>query len=175
MADTTTATQSRPSRHDASVRRIAATKLMDRLKVSHPQCFDASLGYSEEQTLDQIADALRSAWGGDGYEIAKALEHDGWDVDAALVSELDGGCLEEAYDERVRLWIAEHGITPKLAIGTAVAVLEQPTAQGEIAGIDQERGTYTVCVPAWGHVKKGNGTHGRVWPWEVVEGWQASA
>jgi hypothetical protein len=174
MADTTTEPKlhARPGRRDASVIQVAATKLLARLRSSHTDWFDDDAG---ADMLGQVEAALRSAWHGDGYEIAKALEREGWDVNSELVAEVDGGCLDEAYDERLQAWITEHGITPNLAIGAEVAVLEQPAAQGEVTAIDHARGTNTVCVAAWGHVKKGNGTHGRVWPWEVVEGWQASA
>lgn len=176
--NTTPTRTARPSRHGSLVLTLAATKLMARLKESRPDVFDPSNGWSDDETRAQLAEAIGSSWHGDGYEIAKALEHNGWDVDTQLVNELDGGCLEEAFEEVIESWIAECGIAPALAVGTTVTVNpniakgREARADGQITDIDIRRGTYTVCVPAWGHVKAGLGTHGRIWPWEEVEGWQ---
>jgi hypothetical protein len=169
---------SRPTRRDKAVIQRAAVLLLKRLRDNVSEPFDPE--DSEDVVIRQIEKALTYAHGDDGYEIAKRLEDEGWDVTTSLVEEVDGGCLWEAYDECVAKWVAEQSRTPQLVIGTTVVVHPNSfeklqTAHGEITAISQERGTYTVLVPSWGHVRSGTGTHGRILPWEQVEGWQTAA
>jgi hypothetical protein len=163
----------RPQKHDENVRHLAATMLVERLKSSHPDIFDDC---TDEDVHRDLLEALTD----DGYQMARNLERQHWEVDASLVDELNGGCLDAAYDSLVEKWIGWHAIKPKLTIGATVRVhpgiwAKTGPADGEIASIDMKRGTYTVCVPAWGHVKAGLGTHGRIFSWEEVEAWQATA
>jgi hypothetical protein len=169
----------RPTRYDENVVHLAATKLIAQLKASSPDLFDEALGYTDEATHAQFVRALDGS-SRDGYEIAKDLERQGWEIDADLVSELHGGCLDEAYDELVKKWISWHAIKPLLVVGAVVTVkphlfdTNKVEAEGEITEFDMKRGTYTVYVPAWGHVKSGVGTLGNIYPWEDLEHAQAS-
>lgn len=110
----------------------------------------------------------------DGYEMANKLERRfGWDADSSLVDLLDGVCFYEAHGKVLGRWIEENGILPRLEVGARVRARQHATDaaihEGEIRSIDAKRGTYTVMIPALGHVRGGLGTHGIVLDWCEVE------
>jgi hypothetical protein len=129
----------RPTRNDDNVIRAAALKLAE----------DCAEWDSETPTAEWV-DALlkcKRHWS-DGYELARELQDRCWvSPDAALVEVLDGASsyLWSAENEAVKAWIAEHGVTAPLSIGTRVAC---GRGTGEITRIDAERGAYVVLPDA---------------------------
>lgn len=166
----------RPTLYDDGVRALAAQLLLESLKKSCPDALDQS---TDDDTLRDLKEALDHGLDDDGYALARRLDDQGWDCDAHIVDALDIGALWTARDQLTEKWIGWHGIKPKLAEGATVQVRREgagstdgDVATGEIIRIDPKGGTYTVCVPAWGHKtpgSKGDGTIGIVLNWEDVE------
>ena len=154
----------RPDRYDEAVIARAAALLFDRLPTD---CDGRADG--DEDLRDALVDHE------DGYAIARALETRGWVVDAEMVAALDGGCLADALDELTEQWVKTSGIRPRLALGAAATVKLtgrlNGVFEGTIGRIHERDGTYTVRIPALGHVPAGQlGTQGLVLPWENVDG-----
>jgi hypothetical protein len=160
----------RPKRTDDAVIAAAARNVVSQLIESSPN------DYNEKERDEYEADlrrALRYA-PSDGYEIAKELDRLGWAVDAMLVEDLSGDPIDSALRDAVGHWVKTGGITPRFALGDKVRVtftwFDKGTHDGEIARIDEFQATYTVCIPALGHVPPGKmGTQGRVLTFEEVE------
>lgn len=71
--------------------------------------------------FEEIADQYY--YGIDGYELAKRLDdHYYWDIDAAMVSELDSmdGIVRDLWQEKQREWVNEFNIQPTLENGTHI-------------------------------------------------------
>lgn len=68
-----------------------------------------------------IADAYER-FGPDGFDIAKELDSNGWDITASDVEELDGMQFEidRAVRELEKAWVQENDIQPPLAIGIEI-------------------------------------------------------
>mgnify|MGYP001561621422 CR=1 FL=1 len=80
---------------------------------------------TDPTAIEDMKASLRKAFMssiGDGYEIAKELDHDGWDVDASLVDVMDGAAFDilRAEREAVRRWVAAGGVVADLPVGTMV-------------------------------------------------------
>lgn len=156
----------RPNGSHDSVKRLVADELM-------PQILDWLQGQEddEDEVREQLIDVLEDHR--DGYEMAKRLEDDyDWDCDSELVDILDGSNFYEHRKAAVMAWIRDNGIMPRFAMGQEVKVkqsrYDKTIHDGEIRAVNVD-GTYTVMIPALGHVREGIGTHGSVLPWEDVE------
>lgn len=124
----------RPRRYDASVMRVAAAELAKEVAGWLEQEVD-------DELIDTLAEALRSA-SGNGYEMARWLENHCYITpDAYLVEILDNDGLWGAERAAVAAWVAEHGITAPLPMGTLVKCSR---GEGEITGADPKQATYTV-------------------------------
>lgn len=126
--------------------------------------------------LKEYANDLLKALGvsRDGYKMANYLDDQcGWDVDSELVDIMDGADFYGCERQAVMAWIKDNDLKPKFEVGTMVTVrLSRDDAEymGEIISIGDD-GTYTVMIPALGHVRQGIGIHGNIFKWEAVEGW----
>ena len=105
----------------------------------------------------------------DGYDFCKRLESDHWTCDSGLVEILDNadGYIDGACRAMVAKWIDAYGITPGNALG---ATVQYNGKSCEITRIYAKEGHYTLFSEADGHVRSGNGTHGWIVDWEVVDG-----
>lgn len=159
----------RPEWRDEGVRKLAAEKLLARLKDSGlTEYTDAG---SDDEAIGQLSTALRYG-DTDGYDLAQRLERDGWEPCAALVEALDGGCLDDALVELTGKWIAWHAIVPALCVGAKVTVKRahgSDVADGQIVSMDARRGLYVVNVPTWGHTMPKDGYEGALLNWEDVD------
>lgn len=84
-----------------------------------------------EQSIEELAEE-GDTWM-DGYELAKALDHRGWAIDAQMVEELDG-YRHKANDqilEAQKAWAARNNPQPSLAIGTRIKLRD-----GKFGAID---------------------------------------
>jgi hypothetical protein len=126
----------------------------------------------------------------DGYRLCSYLEHHHhWDCDFTLAEILDdfSGALDNIYRNAVERWIKETGVGPQHDVADVVTVktrrdFKTPPEEftGIVESIDQRRGTYTVYIPALGHLrgedarrqlgKTGSVTTGQVFHWEDVDG-----
>lgn len=87
----------RPTRHDECVRRRAAELALPELK--------HWLRFGENDNEADLIEALTKVIdGSDGYQIARALERDGWCSDSSLVEILDGDFVSDALRELVAQW-----------------------------------------------------------------------
>jgi hypothetical protein len=156
----------RPKRHDKAILRQAAEALVPEV--------EEWIGESiSDQERERLVSTLASRCGDDAYDIARELERDGYTPDSHLVEILDGFDTYRIHAEAVRVWIAETGAAPKLAIGATVAIparmREHEGVVGEIAAINERSGEYTIYCAALGHVREGLGTHGLIFSWEEIE------
>lgn len=125
-------------------------------------------GTPSSQELEAIEADIFSAieCDDDAYQIAKNLEHAGWDPDAELVDLLDDVAYQRhlAHKEIVQLnWILAHGVTAKFAVGDQVSfTFKGKKETGEIIRIYPDTAQYTIHCPQHGHIKKGAGTHGHI-------------
>jgi hypothetical protein len=160
----------RPKRTDDAVIATAARSIASLLIEDFPQDYDERGRGRYERDL---CVALRYG-SSDGYEIARRLDDMGWDVDSMLVEALNGDPIDSALRTHVGQWVKFAGITPHFTVGDKVSItfkwFDPGTYDGEIARIDEWQATYTVRVPALGHVADGQmGTQGRVLTFEEVE------
>lgn len=102
----------------------------------HDETLDALVSLIEHEhhkgarTLDvnerqQLNDALIADWFAlDGYTLARALEADGWKVDAHLVALLDTAreMLRKLFADRVQAWAREAGIDLHIKQGDRVLI-----------------------------------------------------
>lgn len=119
-----------------------------------------------------------------GYELAKKLEDKFLiNPNSQLVELLEDipYIKREALDEQVKAWVAQEHIEPKHKVGAEVKVnVKYPSnIAGEYVGIirniEHSTAKYIIGVPALGDVApgSGNGTTGRYFNFEDVEGWHA--
>lgn len=158
--------QPRPDGHHEIVKRIVVERIMPEIL--------AWLDEESEPDREALAGDLMKVVSGwdDGFEIAKKLERRfHWDGNSSLVDILDGLDFYGAHGAALIRWIEENGIVPRLEVGAQVKVHRTDAAihDGEIRAIDAKRGTYTVMIPALGHVREGLGTHGSILDWDEVE------
>lgn len=105
----------------------------------------------------------------DGFELAKDLEYEGWDITAETVQLLDefdihiGNALQDAEKE----WIKTNNIQPPLKIGTEVEYMYGAMKKGTITGIYQYRvGCYEIKENGWDDEKNGKVRH--IVKWECT-------
>lgn len=129
-----------------------------------------------QEVAEQILEVMEISR--DGYKMAKALEdRHGWDGDADLVDILEGADFYGAERTAVLAWIRDNDVTPAFEVGKQVKIKvgrEKTVHDGEIVTVTED-GNYCVMVPELGHVRKGLGTHGLLYAWEVVEEWNSAA
>lgn len=145
----------RPTLNDPAVCAAAAAILMPRIA--------ACPGYdlNVESDLVDLANAL--ADGENAFGVARELDDAGWSIsDDVMEILLDhDAALVEALPVAVKAWVAEHGVACRFAVGASVRGKVQGTEYvGEVTQVDAEEARYVVLVPALGHVRKGNGSHG---------------
>lgn len=125
----------------------------------------------KEYVLDQLADALDSSCGLDGYQIARHLDQDhSWDeIDANLVDILDGaaGYQHRAKQKAIKEWVKVNNITCRFNIGDIVSFKVRNFGSdnketGEITRINAEDATYVIYCEHRGHKREGNGSHGLI-------------
>lgn len=162
----------RPNRMSDEVIAEVANRLMPRVL----QWLHIGQDDAEEviETAKDIMAVLKVS--SDGYKMAKELEdRHGWDEpDSELVDVLEGADYYGTLQTAIRAWVKDNDLKPKYEVGEVVTVKkvshEGSEHRGEIISIGDD-GTYTVMIPALGHVREGVGTHGTIFAWEVVEGW----
>ena len=145
----------RPTLNDPAVCAAAAAILMQRIA--------ACDGYdlNVESDLVDLANAL--ADGENAFGVARELDDAGWSIsDDVMEILLDHDvALFDALPVAVKAWVAEHGVACRFAVGASVRGKVQGTEYvGEVTQVDAEEARYVVLVPALGHVRKGNGSHG---------------
>lgn len=103
---------------------------MDRPKITREMIVEAAKEIAGNVDIEAEDIAKRFRPHMDGYELAKELEHDGYNIRAADVEELD--CMSNAVDDLHRAaekkWVEENNIQPPLPIGTTIK-------QGVIHGV----------------------------------------
>lgn len=161
----------RPNRMSDEVLAEVANKLMPRVE-SWLQLDKEDEEY-QQQLKEYAGDLLKALEvSSDGYKMASYLdERHGWDVDAELVDILDSADLYSAERKAVIAWVKDNDIRPHFEVGKEVTVKlsrDDSEHRGEIVSIGED-GTYTVMIPALGHVREGLGTHGNIFAWEAVE------
>lgn len=156
---------SRPTIHDPEILDLVAEKLVD--------CVTLESDDEREDVKEQLREALSACLSTDGYVLGKYLDqYMGWEVDSELVDELSEAdhITHKVHQDFIRKWIEDNNINPRFRVGDTVSVVrKQDRAVGEIISIDHQRGKYTIFVEAFGHVRKGNGSHGIIMDWEVIE------
>lgn len=129
-----------------------------------------------EMAVKEYADDLLLALevSRDGYKMASYLDdRHGWDSDAELVDILEGADFYGCERIAVMAWVNDNDVKPKYETGAQVKIKirrDPKEYTGEVTHI-REDGTYTVCIEELGHIKQGIGTHGMVFKWEELEGW----
>jgi hypothetical protein len=83
----------------------------------------------------------------DGYELAKELEGDGWDITREDVDTLDGFSwnLREELEKAEKEWADGNDIKPPLPIGTRV--ITPHSGEGEITGVHQHGAAMYLVRP----------------------------
>lgn len=145
----------RPSLSDPAVCAAAAAILMPRIAA----CDGFEL--DEEDGLDDLASALEDGVG--AFGVARELDDAGWSIsDDVMEILLDHDvALFDALPVAVKAWVKEHGVTCRFAVGAAVrGKVDGVERVGEVTQVDAAEARYVVLVPALGHVRKGNGSHG---------------
>ena len=164
----------RPNRMSDEVLAEVANRLMPRVL----QWLNMGQDNAEEvlETAKDLINVLE--YSSDGYKMAKELEdRHGWDeVDSDLVDILEGADYYGTLQTALRAWVKDNDLKPRLEVGEVVTVKkvssEGSEHRGEIVNIGDD-GTYTVMIPALGHVRQGTGPGviGTIFAWEAVEGW----
>ena len=133
-----------------------------------------------EDEAEHIAENLISAFkheDQDGYRLARYLEkYTSWDSDSELSEILEGADFYRCHKDAILAWIKDNEAKPLFEVGRGVQVKERRSDDmrpGTIREITAD-GMYCVMVPSLGHVKEGLGTHGLLFPWEDVEGWNGA-
>lgn len=149
----------RPALTDLAVLRAAAADFQGALHLS----------LDDDDTTTWFLDAIKSG-GFSAYETGKRLEEHGWPVDDEFLQALDDyfSHTHTAHREAVANWVARNAIVAHHTEGDFVRWTDRRgTHEGVVAGIDRKHATYTVRVPALGHVAEGVGTHGVVLAFET--------
>jgi len=86
--------------------------------------------------LDGLAAAIASNYTcmKDGFDLGKALDNDGYSIDAQAVEELDtiGMYVSEVHNKHCEQWVKDNDIKPSLALKTLIIVRGR---RGIISGI----------------------------------------
>ena len=147
----------RPSERDLDIRRLAAIDI----------CKDLDEEVNETN-IASIARALRS--GDDGYQLAREMDDDGWEVDEGTVGILRGASyhLRDHHRTAVRAWVAETNPVNPVPLGEMAALtggVFGEGRQGKVVKINADLATSTVSEAAKGHGENG----GWVMPWERLQ------
>lgn len=159
----------RPTIRDEAI--IAAA--VDQSWAQIAEWFDGELEDPAEAKRE-VVEAIRHAFTGDAYEVARELDRAGWDADLALVEILDSVChgAYAACIRAVKAWVQTHGIAPSLSVGARVNARALNGHTGVIHSLEYaERGEYLVFCAALGHGKLSDGggvTRGLILPFEDV-------
>jgi hypothetical protein len=137
----------RPRRIDPCVRRRASEMALPDVK--------RWLGYVEDSDEELIRCLMKHIDGGNGYEIVKSLEHDGWsNADGGLVDVMDSDFIDLALRELTEQWVCCLGIRLVLELGANVCYrgqaarivkLMEDVAQYGVRTPDIEGTAYYVC------------------------------
>lgn len=150
----------RPDIYDPEVLLEVARKLAPKV-----MAWDSEGEYDPEELAESLRKGMEDAFDFDAYKIVRALDDDGWMVDAELVRIFDDA-LPLALNERdkaVAKWAQEQEVKPVFKIGDRVQSRRRFNGSvGEITKVDAEKGRYLLFNPHAGHVREGVGTHG-VW------------
>lgn len=156
----------RPSLSSDGILRAVAEKVMEQMPTS--------IGMSNDD-IEVIELAISNeAPVCDEYRMARHLDRHGWDCDMSVIEALSvtSGEVYDALREATKTWVTSNQIKPRLKIGDVAKVMlyegrgPKKEYEGEVVRIDADLATYTICVPAIGHVKEGVGTHGVLIPYE---------
>ena len=165
----------RPTRYDVAVIEAASHKVAKQVQEwLHQKC-----NINDPVELEEIRLSLLDIlnYNKDGYEMAKDMEDQGYDSDSALVEIMDSAnwVISAEYDKMVEKWMSENSVKPQLKLGDIVKITEKndrfkkDVYEGEIVSIDEKKGEYHVFIESLGHVRKGIGTHSRIFSFEWVE------
>lgn len=152
---------SRPKITDPAVEALAVAQLNAAFRKDYPEMEDAE---------DDFRGLLQFHRHGDGYELAKALDAQGWDVDFDLCEWLEhkfSVIVDNALREHVKAWAKSQSFP--YAIGDAVQFTRAgKPGHGEIVEVHLTDAKATIYCPHLGHVREGVGTHGFIVPWENI-------
>lgn len=131
----------RPAAHDPAIIEAVARDLMPAVIEWLGSDYDGN----EATLLDDLRYACEY-WHEDGYERCKRLENKHWDCNFELAEIMDGASHSSVVRAATKVWVTANGITPKLAVGTAVEVTHanQMTDTGTIVAIHPETAEYVV-------------------------------
>jgi hypothetical protein len=167
----------RPEDNDPRVIDAALRKILPQIN----QWLGRDAG-DDVETLRQLAEALRRE-PDDEYRMARVLDFKYyWECNAELVDILESIDLYGTRDKFVEDWLIETGIQPQLKVGDAIS-FEEPRRcsrapqryEGTVATVDLKRGSYTINIPALGHLAEGErdgrkcGTIGNCYRWEEID------
>lgn len=170
----------RPSIRDKEVIKVVASKLLDDVIKWLEQSGETTDFENDEEernrVVEDLVDAIESSINGDGYEIAKQLDHDGWSPDSDLVEVLDrtSSYLRSEVSRLSVVWFTEEGFAV-IPNGTSVKSKKNHSGLGEIGKVIEfyPDGRYVVNFPQLGHKdpedKKATGTSGFVIEHELLE------
>jgi hypothetical protein len=167
----------RPKRNDDRCLRLAAEMtLADLLK------WNPDLVTTDDDRKETIAQLISAGAGfRDGYEVAERLQRRYyWEPDTDMVETLNAQRGYDAHRQMVVDWVKAEGIIPAFKVGDRVKVhawskdlSSRDWHEGEVLSIYAETAEYSVHIESLGHVKRGSGTHGQLFPFEDVEEWNA--
>jgi hypothetical protein len=127
---------------------------------------------AENDEAAAIADIVRAlrieAPAFDEYRLTRQLENCGWDCNREIVDafEIASGEIHQAVRKATKAWVVANRIKPRLEVGAEAKVMARGSSfvkqqyDGEVVAVDVDHATYTVMVPALGHVREGQGTRG---------------
>ena len=158
----------RPGYDEAAIRR-AVESIFPKIEAWFINC--GELDIDRDRLIEQMIDIVPFSLGGcDGYSIARSLDDAGITPDDELVSILSRvpRLLYEDRDRRIEAWVVSSGIKPFIRIGEPAEFTDNNNQKqtGEVIGISEKRGTYTIFCESLGHVRKGLGTQGIIVSWE---------
>ena len=135
----------RPKRCSDAVRDVALNALLPEVIKWLEQGGEESP--DEEDVLKDLRRAV--GWNGDGYELARALDSEGWSPDSELVDILNNWAHHEwkAHDDAQKAWVAENAnqIAPQFRKGDRVsAKWGHETVTGVVEDIKADMAQYTV-------------------------------
>jgi hypothetical protein len=157
----------RPDIHDPEVLCEVAKELAPKV-----MAWDPNGEYDLEELAESLQKGMEDAYDLDAYKIVRALDDDGWMVDAELVH-----VFEEAIpialrvrDRLIEQWVKDESVTATLKVGDKVQSKRRFNRySGTITRVDEKSARYLVFNPVMGHVETGVGTHGIWAPFEDVE------
>ncbi len=155
----------RPNRSDPVIIAEAAKKLAPRI-LAWANEGTADGGWTIENIELDLGRAIR--FESDGFQLAKELDSRGYEGDEELVEILSGAfwAKDAAHKAALKAWLPNSGLVEP--------ALESRVTHKSCVGVgvvtrNSDDGTSVVCFPDMGHVRAGNGTQGRVLPWEELE------